>query len=154
MMYFIWFFVSVIPEPKNEIPSLIFPTERPRALTSWPTRKVERSSPSGKSFFAISFTNDWINELDVWSKNSSGKNESRISLDWTILDGSDKVFLGKVVLKKRNQIYRKTTTPKWDLNKLWYGGSSANMLHIFRTTFYMNTSRELLLTVGKLYISW
>ena len=54
--------------------------------------------------------------------------------------------------KNVQQIYRRTPMPKCDFNKLCNFfettlryGSSANLLHIFRITFYKNTSWELLL---------
>ena len=53
------------------------------------------------------------------------------------------------------QIYRRTTMPKWDFNKvacnvievaLRHGCSLVDLLHIFRALFHKNTSRWLLLT--------
>ena len=43
------------------------------------------------------------------------------------------------------QIYRRTSMPKYDCKALWRGCSPVNMLHIFRTNFAKNTSGRLLL---------
>ena len=43
------------------------------------------------------------------------------------------------------QIYRRSSMPKYDCKALWRGCSPVNMLHIFRTNFAKNTSGRLLL---------
>ena len=54
-------------------------------------------------------------------------------------------------LKKRctenmQQIYRRTSIPKYDFSKVALGCSPVNLLHIFRTPFLKKTSGRLLLT--------
>ena len=62
--------------------------------------------------------------------------------------------LSRGVLRKRcsenmQQIYRRTSMPKCDFNKvaLRHGCSLGNLLHIFRTPFLKNTSRWLPLEI-------
>ena len=64
------------------------------------------------------------------------------------------------VLFNLQQIYWRTTIPKYDFNKvfcnfieitLWHGYSTVNLVHIFRTPFLKNTSEQLLLQKYKLY---
>ena len=68
-----------------------------------------------------------------------------------IHDGAEAPFRG--ILRKRcsenmQEIYRRTPMLKCNFNKLslCYGCSPVYFLHIFRTSFYKNTSGELLLT--------
>ena len=67
-------------------------------------------------------------------------------------------FLRKRCSGKMQQIYRRTPRPKCDFNKValqlyWnhtsaWGHSPVNLLNIFRTPFYKNTSGGLLLKVN------
>ena len=59
--------------------------------------------------------------------------------------------LRKRCSKNMHQIYRRTTMPKCDFSKvtieitLWHGCSPINLMHIFRTPFFKNTTGRLLL---------